>query len=159
MEVIDTRGKTGSRSQGTTKGAEVKFTVDYQVFIDRKSTLNQNLLKAFALIYGNYCTKIMQTKLQHLPDFTDDIRGDPILLLKSIQILMHDPVRGRYPFASVADAWRTLFFTKQSEGEDILDYSKRFKQNRDVVKAYMGDEMFHHFIEKTKEYREADKRR
>jgi hypothetical protein len=87
-------------------------------------------LKAFALIYGNYCTKIMQTKLQHLPDFTDDIRGDPILLLKSIQILMHDPVRGRYPFASVADAWRTLFFTKQSEGEDILDYSKRFKQNR-----------------------------
>ena len=144
------------RARQQLKSLEVKYSIDYQKYSDRLDILKENMLKAYSLIYGNYCTQGMQSRLQQLPNFTTEIRGDPIELLKTIQILMHDPVRGRYPYATVCDVWRTLFFTKQGENENILDYSKRFKQSRDVVKTYMGDEMFHKFVERTPEYRNEE---
>ena len=129
------------RARQQLKSLEVKYSINYQRYSNRLDILKENMLKAYSLIYGNYCTQGMQSRLQQLPNFTTEIRGDPIELLKTIQILMHDLVRGRYPYATVCDVWRTLFFTKQGENENILDYSKRFKQSRDVVKTYMGDEM------------------
>ena len=39
MEVVDTRGKTGQEVKALQKASEVKYTVDYQRFKERKTTL------------------------------------------------------------------------------------------------------------------------
>ena len=50
-------------------------------------------MKAYELIFGTYCSKAIQSQLEEHPDFELAIRDDPIDLLKTIYILMHDTIR------------------------------------------------------------------
>ena len=113
-------------------------------------------MKAYALIFSTYCNKTMQTRVENHHLFATDIQDNPIKLLEVVQVLMHDGIRGRFPFASVLEAFKNLFFTKQHDQESVLDYSKQFKEARYVLWSYIGDEIFHYCIENTSEYRDKD---
>ena len=73
--------------------------IDYQAkltrFLKREDTLDENLLKANALIFSNYCSKTKQNRIEEHPDFESVIRDDPIELLKAIKVLMHETARAR----------------------------------------------------------------
>ena len=109
-------------------------------------------MKAYALIIGTYCSKAIQSQVEEHPDFELTIRDDPIELLKTINILMHDTVRAKYPYASLYDAMMRLFNLRQQEHEHLTDYVKRFKQSKDVVKAHMRSKWLELFVEHTEEY-------
>ena len=50
-----------------------------------------------------YCDKKIKERIEAHPDFENTIQDNPIELLKYIKVLMHDPVRARYPYASLTD--------------------------------------------------------
>ena len=64
---------------------------------------------AYALIFGTYCSKVIQSQVEEHPDYETRIRDDPIELLKTVDVLMHDTVRAKYPYASMYDAMMCLF--------------------------------------------------
>ena len=70
-----------------------------------------------------------------------------------IRILMHDPVRSKYPFASLTEAMSRMINLKQTEHEKLLDYIKRFKQTRDIMSSHMGTDLLDKFVENTSEYK------
>ena len=80
----------------------------------------------------------MQARIEAHPDFEAKIRNDPIALLEAIKELMHDPVRAQYPMAGMTDALKRLLNLRQAEDEQLLDYVKKFKQQRDIAKSYVG---------------------
>jgi hypothetical protein len=110
--------------------------------------------KAYALIFSTYCNKTMQNRIEEHPDFESTIRDDPIELLEKIKVLMYDPIRAKYPYASLTEALIRLMNIKQFEQEQLLDYIKRFKQFRDITKSHVGTDMLDKFVENTREYRE-----
>ena len=109
-------------------------------------------MKAYALIFATFCSKAIQSQVEGHPDFEVTIRDDPIELLKTINILMHDTVRAKYPYASLHGVMMRLFNLRQQEHEHLTDYLKRFKQTKDVVKAQMGSKWLELFVEHTQEY-------
>jgi hypothetical protein len=72
-------------------------------FLERKKALRQGMNKAYAMIYEFHCTKGMQNAIKEHPKYDSEIKNNPIELLKSIKVLMHEPVRARYPLASLTD--------------------------------------------------------
>ena len=58
----------------------------------------------------------MQQRIEEHPDY-NTILNNPIELLKSIQILMHNLVHAQYPFASMTSALTRLINVKQSPVE------------------------------------------
>ena len=50
-------------------------------------------------------------------------------------MLMHDPVRARYPYASLNDAIMRILNLKQQDGDYLTDCVKRFKQSCDLLKS------------------------
>ena len=70
----------------------------------------------------------MQNRIEEHPDYKTTIRDDPIELLTKIKVLMHNPIRAKYPFASLTEAMIRMLNIKQQENEQLLDYIKRFKQ-------------------------------
>jgi hypothetical protein len=68
---------------------------------------------------------------------------------------MHDPIRGKYPFASLTEAISRMLNIKQSENEGLLDYFKRFKVSRDIMKSHIGTNILDKLVENTLEYRDA----
>ena len=89
-------------------GYDIKYTAKLNKHLEREAILDKNMAKAYALIYSQYCNKTMQNRIEEHPDFEMTIRDDPIELLNNIKILMHDPIRARYPFVTVTEALTRL---------------------------------------------------
>ena len=88
----------------------MRYQAEIKQFLDRQCGLEETLMKAYALIFGTYCSKAIQSQVEEHPDFELTIRDDPIELLKTINILMHDTVRAKYPYASLHDVMMRLQF-------------------------------------------------
>jgi hypothetical protein len=58
-------------------------------------------------------------------------------LLNKIKVLMHDPIRAKYPFASLTKAISRMLNLKKSENEGLLDYVNRFKEPRDITRSHV----------------------
>jgi hypothetical protein len=82
------------------------------------------------------------------------IRDDPIELLDKIKMLMHDPIRAKYPYASLTEAMSRMLNIKQIESEGLLDYVKRFKESGDIMKLHVGTDIRDKFVENTREYQD-----
>ena len=119
------------------EGYDVLYTAEVQNYMDRKNTLETNLGRAYALILSTHCNGMMQHHIEEHPEFDSKIQNDPIELLKAIKIVMHDPIRAKYPYASLTEALMRTLNIKQLEQESHIDYMKRFKQSRDVLKSHI----------------------
>jgi hypothetical protein len=67
---------------------------------------------------------------------------------------MHDPIRAKYPFASLTEAISRMLNLKQSENKGLLNYVKRFKESRDIMKSHIGMDILDEYVENTLEYRD-----
>jgi hypothetical protein len=73
-------------------------------------------------------------------------------LLKAIEILINNPVRARYPYASVTEAMTRFMTCRQLENESLADYVKRFKSCRDSMAQNMGKDFVKEFVKNRKQY-------
>ena len=133
-------------------GFDMRYQAKIKQFLDRQIGLEEILMKAYALIFGTYCSKAIQCGVEEHPDFELTFREDPIELLKTINILMYDTVRAECPYASLYDVMMRWFNLRQQEHEHLVDYVKGSKQSKDVVKAHMGSKWLELFVEHTEEY-------
>jgi hypothetical protein len=107
------------------------------MYTKRKHELEDNMNKTYSLIYLQHCNKTIQDRIHAHPDFETKIKNDPIELPKAIEILINDPVRARYPYASVTEAMTRFMTCRQLENKPLANYVNRFKSYRDS----MQDEM------------------
>ena len=63
---------------------ELEYKADLDEFMRRKRAYNDNLYKAYALIWER-CAKAMQNKIESMSNYTIAIYNDPIELLKAIK--------------------------------------------------------------------------
>jgi hypothetical protein len=128
-------------------GLDIKYQEELRRHLDRKDALREGLNKAYALIFANYCTKTMQSRIEEHPDYESTLKNNPIAVLEAIKTLMHGPVQAQYPLVSMTDALSRLVNAKQQESETLLDYVKCFKQLRDIAKSQLGNTILNEFVE------------
>ena len=165
LKVIDLQSEEPTRTMSTEtdaaakaseqNGFDIKYQEELRMYLDRKKTLNEGLNKAYALIFTNYCTRPMQARIEEHPDFASKIDDNPIALLEAIKTLMHAPVRAQYPLVAMTDALAGLLNIRQKEDEPLLEYVKRFKQQRDIVKSQLGTDLLDKFTETLESYKDA----
>jgi hypothetical protein len=136
-------------------GLDIQYSQALRRHLERVDALREGLDKAYALIFSNYCTKTMQSRIEQHPDYDMILEDDPIAVLEVIKTLMHDPVRAQYPMISMTDALCRLTNIKQWENESLLDYVRRFKELRDVAKSQLGSEFLDRFVEHQALYQNA----
>jgi hypothetical protein len=67
-------------------------------------------------------------------------------------MLMHDPLRAKYPYASLTKAMSRMLNIKQIESEGLLDYVKRFKEFGNIMKSHVGTSILDKFVKNSREY-------
>ena len=80
----------------------------------------------------------MKNKIESRSDY-NRIKNNPITLLVAIKEHTLNFQENRYSMSMIVDAMRTLFNTKQKEGESLQDYTKRFRVAQDVLKWKQKD--------------------
>jgi hypothetical protein len=122
------------------------------MYTKRKHKLEDNMNKTYSLIYLQHCNKTIQDRIHAHPDFETKIKNDPVELLKAIEILIHNPVQARYPYASVTEAMTRFMTCRQQENKPLADYVKRFKSYQDSMAQNMGKDFLKYFVKNTKQY-------
>ena len=69
-------------------GMDIKYHEELQHYLDCKKLLEEGMNRAYALIVSNYCTKLMQSRVEEHPEFSTKIEDDPIALLEVIKTLI-----------------------------------------------------------------------
>ena len=67
---------------------------------------------------------------------------------------MHDTSRTKHKHATLMSALRMSLKCYQTDEEDLLACTQRFKQDRDILKSAIGDELLNKFVTHTKEHKE-----
>ena len=118
-----------------------QFKMEYKAELDealkRKIMYNDNLFKAYALIWER-CAKAMQNKLLARSDYEDEIYNNPIKLLKAIKEHALNYQETRYEMSIISDAFRALWNTTQKENENLQDYTRHFKTSKEILESHLG---------------------
>ncbi len=128
-------------------GFDIQYQEEMRLWLDRVNNVKEGMRKCCPLIKNTYCTRSMQQRLEEHPDYASKIQDDPIAMLEAIKTLTQDPVRAQYPFVSMTNSLVNFLNIQQHENENLLDYVKRFKQLRDIMKSQLGSHFLDHFVE------------
>jgi hypothetical protein len=93
--------------------------------------------KAYAFLWEQ-CHIAMQQKIEARSEFESKIKGNPIELLQAIKQHALNYQEHRYPMSIILDAMKNLLNCRQKEGEQLQEYTKRFKTVRDVLEQHIG---------------------
>jgi hypothetical protein len=134
--------RASTESDATTAQTENKqFEMEYKAKLTealyRIRTYDDNLVKSHALIW-EHCNTAMQNRLEQRTDYMTTIYNDPIKLLKAIKEHALNYQETRYEMSIISDAFCALFGTKQREGENLQEYTKRFKTSKEILESHIG---------------------
>jgi hypothetical protein len=62
------------------KGFDIRYQEEIGRYMDKLETFQQELAQVYALIFGSYCTKTMQQRIEEHPDFDTKIENNPMEL-------------------------------------------------------------------------------
>ena len=79
----------------------------------------------------------MRHKIASRKDFASEIFNNPILLCKAIKEHSLNCQEIRYETSITADELRVFLNTKQKEKESLQDYTRRFKNNKDIMESLL----------------------
>jgi hypothetical protein len=133
----------------------MRYKEEIDIYTKRKHQFKDNMNKVYSLIFLQHCNKTIQERITGHPEFESKIKNDPIELLKAIEILINDPVRARYPYASMTESITRFMTCRKQEYKSLTDYVKRFKSNRDGPAQTMGKD----FLKKFKRVSRRNRRR
>ena len=134
------------------KSFDKLYDKQVEIYLEQCTEFEENWKKAYAFVYEQYCGKEMQISLKELPEFDSKIKGDPLELLKQVKVLMHTPIRARYPYLTLTENVTSLLNMRQNESETLIEYLERFEQEKNVVKNQLGKNVLDKFIESCPEY-------
>jgi len=136
-------------------GMDICYQEELSRHLDRVQTLKDGMNQAYSLIFSTYCSKLMQGRLEALPEFEQSIRNDPVELLKAIKNCMVESVRAQHPLISMTDSLIRLVNIKMYDQESPLEYVKRFKEYRDVMVSHLGKDLLDYHTTQTQAYKDA----
>ena len=123
-----------------TRENELYYEAQVKEFVSRVNRYEDNKGRAFALIFSQ-CDKTLQNKILSLADYEAAVKGNPIEMLVRIQQLSIQFQEKKYGTAVVVDAMKNLLNLKQTEDEDLVDYTRRFKSARDILESQWGSKI------------------
>ena len=74
-------------------------------------------------------------KLKSQVDYESNIKGDPIKLLDAISEHSMSYVENKNPFSTTVDAIKNYINLKQTEGKSLVNYTRRFKSAKKIMKT------------------------
>jgi hypothetical protein len=130
-----------SETAATRDAENRQYAIKYKSLIDevmrRTRSYENNTTKAYAILWER-CAKAMQNKIASRTDFDTVVYDDPIALMRAIKEHSLNYQETRYEMSIILDAFRSVFTSKQQEGESLQDYTRRFKTAKEILESQLG---------------------
>ena len=129
-----------------------KWYKDYDHYQSKQDEFDSLWIKAYAMIYNQYCSTEVNISIQELPNFETEIREDPMKLLETVEHLTHVNMRAVYPVLTLIESLARMMKVKQGDNAGLVNYLERFKSERNVMRSLFESRLLDSFVENTLEY-------
>ena len=154
---LDPKAQTQQTTPAASEEDKMIFKIEYDQYVKKQEQYQNNMIKAYTTIF-DYCSKTIQAHIREWSDYKSKIQNNLIELMKVIKKLMHSPIRAKYAYETLTNAFERLLNIKQQENKELLDYTPCYEQEWDILKEYSGKDILYMFVEHTDEYKtEKDK--
>ncbi len=119
------------------KQFEMECKAELDQAMKRKRAFEDNTFKAHAPLWER-CNKAMQNKIASRSDCESSVFNDPVALLQAIKEHLLNCQDTRHEMSIVADAFRSVFNSKQKEVESLQDCTRHFKTSMETLKSHLG---------------------
>ena len=117
---------------------EQQYMLEYRVWMARKEKYEINMAKAFGVLWGQ-CTTGVKNKLESRKDWSAiKSSNDAIELLRAIKEVTQDYQDSKYPMLSIQRSIANTVSPKQMENESLVDYTKRFRNQIQLMLSLGG---------------------
>ena len=134
--VLDAEGKPKMKVIDKTTFEGYKFDIEHKEWREKKTKYDENKVTTCGIILRQ-CTRAVLTKLEAKVEW-NDIRMDPIQLMKAIKAITQDSEDEKYHLGSVLTLLKKVVNSHQLEHESLSLYAKRFKTNVDLFETKFG---------------------
>ena len=107
-----------------------KYDKQYDTWIENNAEFDSLWQKAYALIWESYCSTELKITAKEMSMFNSHIRDDPLILLQTVEHLMHVPMKAVYPTLTLIESMSRMLSIKQGEREGLSTYLERFKSEK-----------------------------
>ena len=133
-----------------------KYDAQCGYYFTSESQFEDNWVKAYGLIFDNYCSNEMKRTIMEVSDYDTRILDDPLELLKEIERLVHVPRKADYPSIALIETLSNIMTIRQGDKEGLVSYLERFKSEKNVVVSLFGTGLLDGHVEKSSAYRDLD---
>ena len=136
-----------------------KCKEDVKRYYCKSDKYKEQKAKVFTVIRGQ-CSLSMKNKLESDKDYKTWVKNDDVTsLLKKIKELTYSTTEVRYEYWTLVTSLGKLANMRQSEGETVPSYYKRFKNVVDIVESQWGDIHPIKLVMKETDYTDDSKKR
>ena len=129
------------------------FDISCARYHDQNEKFEENWVRAYGMIFDNYCSYEIRTALKEHKDFSTIIQDDPLELLIEVEKLTHVSRKASYPILMLVEALFNLNHLKQGDKEGLGSYLERFQSERNVYETMFGSGLLDTYVERTEEYK------
>ena len=152
--VLDAEGNVKLKQIDKSTFEGYKFDVEHKEWREKNTAYKKNKVTTCGIIL-NQCTKAVHTKLEAKVEW-NEIRMDPIKLMKAIKAITQDSEDEKYHMQSVLTLLKRVVNSHQLENESLSLYAKRFKTNVDLLETKFGKLNMEECCENDPKYKTAD---
>jgi hypothetical protein len=134
---------------------EYKYKDEVKRWMDKKEHLQNGLARVYGMLWSDYMSVTMITRIEQHPDFAGTIKNSAVELLKAIKASMHETVRAQKPIITMMDALSKMLSFKQHD-LGMAEYIKSFKEVKEVFETQVGKHLFDSFVEQQPGYSDLD---
>jgi hypothetical protein len=146
---VDTHAATRAAKQ---REEDIKCQALMTAHATRTLTFQSNLQKAYAMIMDDYVSPSLRHRIRERPDYHTMIEDNPLVLLTTILTCLHEPTRQQHPLIMPLQHAKAYLQFRMIPDETLTDYTKRFKQAKDMTKDILGTRMLDHYVEQQDDY-------
>ena len=99
-----------------------------------------------------FCTDTMEQKLKQVPNWDNELRRDPIRILKKIKKFMTTSDETDWDFFVLWEALSKFINCRQNNNETPNEFRKRIEDKGKTVRALLGEDFLDHFASNTSGY-------
>ena len=104
-----------------------RYDKQYDYWMENEAAFSSLWSKAYALIWETYCSSELKVTIKEMSRFQTHIRDDPLELLRTVEHLMHVPMKAVYPTLTLIETLTSMVSVKQGDKEGLTTYLERFK--------------------------------
>ena len=144
-----------SRAESEKESFKAMWNIQIDNHVKREKKLEEIVKNVYVMIFEQFCPSRIQNRIKEHQKY-ESILKYTLKIMDVIDQSMYEPIQETYPYLLLTEYLAIIMNTRQQKKEILVTYTKRFKQQKSIIKSQIGEYFLDGIVKKTKKFKKLD---